>query len=187
MLYLPPSRSTPALISFGILSLALGVVVFLFAYALFASPYWIAAAFIWGAGLGTVLAWNILWLEKPYQLYNRAVRRLVILPLRWWILAVTFGVVVMANRPFASRLRAAGGTQNSTWHVKTIENLLGGSVSDVAVDEARDARWLPALVHWVRQTRNWWVLALVPFMLALRLLDTSGEKAPVSADTYTLY
>jgi hypothetical protein len=189
MLYLPISRPTPALVSFGIVSAVLGLLVCLLVYfLLLPSPILLLLALLWPAGFVGAFLLDPLWLMKPYGLYNRVALRWVIPAVRSWVLAVTFGVVFAANRPFSQRLRAAGGDGRTTWHPKTIEHILGDSgEGDVAVDETMGGRWLPALIQWSRRTRNWWVIALVPFMVVLRLLDTEEEKRGVSADTYTLY
>ena len=189
MLYLPKSRSTPALVSFGIVTAVLGLVGCLLAHAfLIASPLWFAAALVWLTALGAVLALNVLWLEKPYDLYNRLIGRVVIGPIRCWILAVTFGVVMLVNRPFAGRIREIREGRDSTWHEKVTQTLLGGSgSSDVAIDETRDTRWLSAWIGWIRQTGNWWMLALTPFVLALAIFDTGEERPKVSSETYSLY
>jgi hypothetical protein len=164
-------------------------VVFLLVYALvMPSLLWIVMAFLWVAGFSMVLAWRYLWLEKPYIFYNRLVRRLVIPLVRYWVLAVTFGVALMANRPFAGRLQAAGGNEETAWHPRTMEEGLGvGSASGVALDESSDALSLHPLLRWTRQRGNGWMLALVPFVLMLRLLDAGEEKSAMSSDTYTLY
>jgi hypothetical protein len=189
MLYLPKSRSTPALISFGIVTAGLGFVVCLLAHAfLIASPLWFVAALGWLTALGGVLAWNVLWLEKPYGLYNRLIERVVIRPIRCWILAVTFGVVMLANRPFAGRMRDLREGRDSTWHDNVTQNLLDGAGStDVAIDETPDTRWLSAWIGWIRQTGRWWMLGLTPFVLALAIFDTGEEPPKVSGETYSLY
>jgi hypothetical protein len=189
MLYLPISRPTPALVAFGIVSAVLGFLMCLLTYVvLVPSPILLIIAVLWVAGFLGALILNPLWLMKPYGLYNRVALRWVIPAVRSWVLAVIFGVVFTANRPFSQRMQAAGGDGKTTWHPKVIQDLLGGSgENDVAVDETIDGRWLAPLIQWSRRTQNGWVIALVPLILILRLLDAEGEKPGVSADTYTLY
>jgi hypothetical protein len=189
MLYLPPSRSTPALVGFGIVTAAWGVMVCLLAHLfVIASPWWLVAACAWGVVLVGITVWNVLWLEKPYDLYNRLIGRFIVRPLRWWILAVTFMMTVLANRPFAGRVRDRGEGRGSTWREKVIQDLMGGSgSSDVTIDESREGRWLGTWVAWIRKTGNGWMLALIPFMLVLGIFDAGGGKPKVSKDTYTLY
>jgi hypothetical protein len=47
--------------------------------------------------------------------------------------------------------------------------------------------WLADLLAHARQTGNWWLLALAPFLLTLMLIGEELEEATPPTSTYTLY
>jgi hypothetical protein len=190
MIALPHHPSTPALAAFGIVGIGLGcLAIFLTHLLVMASLFWLVAAAAWIAGLSAIVRWRWLWLKKPYLIYNRILQIAVNRVIRPWVLAAAFGTVILANRPFGKRLRRGKSDGRVLyWHTKEILEVIGGNGDgDVVVDEEPEAGWLSGLLRWIRRTGNGWVVALLPFMLTLRLLDEGEVKTSVSADTYTLY
>ncbi len=190
MVYLPRSASTPALMGFGIVVGFVGVGVLLAAqFCCIKGPYGVVAAAVWASLIGGITTFNPVLLETPYKLCNRAIAGLFIRPIRQWMLWVIFSMVVLANRPFATRLRSEfAKPAQTTWHPKIVAELIGGGgAKDVVVDESGAGSWLRVLFDWIRATRNWWVIAFVPFLLVLAFIDEGEIQSSVSADTYTLY
>ncbi|MEX2380829.1 MAG: hypothetical protein WD490_00445 [Opitutales bacterium] len=106
-----------------------------------------------------------------------------------WISGVVFIFILLPNRLYGSwTTPSLFRSGNSLWDQKSIQSLVGGSgSSDLVVDGTEDAAWLVLLLRWIKGTRNWWMLSLIPFMLLLSLIDSEKEDKLLSKDTYTLY
>jgi hypothetical protein len=190
MLQLPESLTPKAVISFWI-----GW--FIVASMVLVAVHWfhpLSSYLVGGFGAGsllvaTILVSNPMWLGKPYTLYNSMVRRILIPLVRQWVLNVVFYLVLYANRPYGKQLQAAAPDGVETmWHTKTISNLMCRSgANDVVIDEVGRAGWLSALVGWMKQPSNWWMLGLIPFLFLLSVIGDGHEETSVVADTYTLY
>jgi hypothetical protein len=190
MILLPGSISTSAITSFWI---ALGVfaITFLVLIYMYLMP---APIFLASCLTGIVLLVFLL-LFKPslkrvvYVYYKGINRRLLISFVRTTILSVVFYFIIFLNRLYGGRLQLSFADSDRTmWHRKIISNIVGGGGSgDIIIDDIGYRSWLLSLYRWIKETGNWWVLTLVPYMLMLSILDDKKVQTTPSSETYTLY
>lgn len=125
------------------------------------------------------------WLEPVYLAWNR-LARLFARAAGLWFTAICFFVVTAAGLG-GSRLRRSGRTGESGWkpHARMSAGAFRSSSRADGTGDP-DGGWLAAVAAWSRESHSPWVLALVPFLLGLRLVRRSGTSS-LDANIYTLY
>jgi len=78
--------------------------------------------------------------------------------------------------------------QKSMWELKPILQLTGeDGVHEFALDSTESRSWLKPFFSWVKKTKKWWMLSVVPFIFIISIITDSKDEKRISHDTYTLY
>lgn len=126
----------------------------------------------------------------PYRVWNWLAAQ-VAARLRTYVTGVCFFTVVLAAGRAGSAPRfLAASSGESMWTPRESQALAAyaSQCHDPRAASTR-GRWTVGMRRWARRSGNHWALAVVPFLVVLRLLDTDehqGSAAPTS-DIYTLY
>lgn len=190
MIYIPKFISTSAVISFWAVLSVLGFVLLIFIYSFIIPSFYFILVCFAGILIFTLFTFYYpLVFKSLYAYYNGFIRRILIPLINSWVLGILFYIILFVNRIYGNRLElSAREATESTWHPKTISDLLGGSGSSVvANDDSEYGAWLSRMYKWVIHTGNWWIIALIPFMLILSITYEDSEESSMSGDTYTLY
>ena len=139
------------------------------------------------AGLASLLGWH--WPETlvgPYDAWNR-VARYCSHGARLWLTGICFLMISVVggvgSRMVLSRARPGG----SGWIARpTLAAAVYRSQSNLAVRRPSDRSWIRSLASWSRTSDSLWVVALLPFLLALNAVQ-GEERASFGGDVYTLY
>lgn len=120
-----------------------------------------------------------------YRLWGRAAR-LYAKVVRRVLLMLCHAVISLAGLAGTSLVLARPAANRSLWHAReTLPTSAYGSQFEAAGPGWTGRPWR-ALVDWAVRSRNVWLIALVPFLVILSLLETE-EESRYPAGIYTLF
>lgn len=189
MIYLPSAATAASVKGFWTVLLLLGAALAGGLYRLvLPHPVFLAGCVAALLGLAAIAWRRPVKLQTAYTVCSGTIRKRIVPGVRRWILAVVFFLVILPNRSLGRRMPGASFVQSDRgWKAKEISNLIGGSGdADIVPGDEGNASWLTMLCRWMRETRNGWAFALLPFMLLLSVLNVD-EKSAQSEETYTLF
>lgn len=135
------------------------------------------------AFLGAVAAAGLAWQDGPvwlYRAWNRVARSLGRMG-QWWVLAVTYYLVLSATGRRGSRLDFAAPS-GSMWKP------FGFASNGVTHHNGAYGRgWLHSLLDQARAPERIWWLGVVPFLVLLSLFPRQAGSDEMPANTYTLF
>jgi len=79
-------------------------------------------------------------------------------------------------------------TQKTMWELTTILYVTEqDKMHEFSIDGTQSSSWLKAFLKWIKNTKKWWLLSVVPFIFIISLITNSKDVKRISHDTYTLF
>jgi hypothetical protein len=118
---------------------------------------------------------------RGYEIWNKLSIRFSRYATAWLSLSVllVLYIVGLAGSKLQKRHPV---NETSMWMLKDSTDLI-----QEATGESKRGEWLGAYMNWVRTSKNWWAIILLPPLILINLINTEEYTASVPRNTYTLY